>query len=197
MDVVIDGLGDADDRDLQIPFANGLVDQLGSQHGSVTADHEQDVDVHTFEGVDDFLGRLGASGGCQDGASEFMNGGHLFRGQFHDVMAVFGDESLQPVADTDGCGHVVMMVGFHDNGSDDIVEARAETTAGHQGAFGLGRIEIDLFPGTGFFKGNEQLFGSGFLDHVRADMDDGCFLGRDKGPERKRAVNFGNTKGID
>ena len=58
IDIVVDGFRHADHGDLQPPSQHFLRHRVGGFHGPVSADHEQDGDVHAFEGVDDFLRRL-------------------------------------------------------------------------------------------------------------------------------------------
>ena len=60
--VVVDGLGDADDRNGQVAFFEFDGDVVGAALGAVATDGEEDVDVETVEGADDFLGGLLAAG---------------------------------------------------------------------------------------------------------------------------------------
>jgi len=61
----------------------------------------------------------------------------VLRRQFNDVVPVLGDEPLQTVTDSDDRRHMVVVVGIHDNGADDIVDAWAESAAGDDGALHL------------------------------------------------------------
>ena len=44
---------------------------------------------------------------------------------------------------------MVGMVGFHDNGTNDVIDAGTKAAAGDNGAFGLCGIEIELFARSG------------------------------------------------
>ena len=101
--------------------------------------------------------------------------------EFHDVMTVFGDESLQAVADAVDVAHPVVIVELQDNRPDDVVEPRAQTAAGHQRAAQLARVEVDFVPGAGHFQGR-----GGRLDDpsrrrpVRDDVDQHALVVGDK-----------------
>ncbi len=62
INVIVDGLGDANDTDLQAPFGDAVCDFGRGFQSSVSADHEQHPDILTFEAVDDFIDGLGSPG---------------------------------------------------------------------------------------------------------------------------------------
>ena len=59
VDVVVDGLGDADDGDLEVARLHFTADAQGGLHAAVTADDEQDADVGTLQAVHDLFRGLG------------------------------------------------------------------------------------------------------------------------------------------
>ena len=152
IDVVVDGLGDADDGNADVALAHFLGDGGGGLHGAVAADDEEDAHVEPFERVDDFGRRLRPSGGAEERSAELVNMFDAGRRQLHHVVAVGGDETFEPVTDAQNGRGVVGVVGFKDNGPDHVVEAGAKPAAGDDGAFGFAGIEIQLLTRPRFFK---------------------------------------------
>lgn len=66
IDVVVDGLGDADDGNADVALAYFLGDGGGGLHGAVAADDEEDAHVEPFERIDDFGRFLRPSGGAEE-----------------------------------------------------------------------------------------------------------------------------------
>jgi hypothetical protein len=52
---------------------------------------------------------------------------------------------------------MINMVQFQNHGPNDVIEAWTQPPAGHDGAFQLAGIKIDLVPGTGLFKTEQRL----------------------------------------
>jgi len=120
--------------------------------GADAADHDQNADIEMLQGVDDFLHRLRPPGRSQNGAAELMDLGHTARGQLQHVVAAARNEAAQAVADAQGGGHAVMVMSLHDDGPDDVVDARADAAAGDDGQLGVARIEKKPGPGTGLLE---------------------------------------------
>jgi hypothetical protein len=120
-------------------------------------------------------GGLVAARGAQDGAAELVDFGDGLGGQFDHVVTEAGDEALEAEADAQDRGHVVVVVAGHDDGPDDVVDARAEASAGDDGALGLGRVVVEELAGTGLL----HVQGEGF---VRAQLVQ-LLLGEDEGLE--------------
>lgn len=66
-DVVVDGLGHADDRALVVALLALLVDGLGARVGAVAAEDEERVDPHLLHRVHDALHVAAAAGRAEDG----------------------------------------------------------------------------------------------------------------------------------
>ncbi len=152
VDVVVDGLGDADDGNAQVAQTYFLGDGRSRLHGTVAADDEEHAHVEPFKRVHDFGGVLRPARGAEQRPAELVDVLHAGRGQFHNIVAVGGDEALKPVADAEHRRGVIGMVGFQHDGPDHVVEARAEAAAGDDGAFGLAGIEIELPARPGLLK---------------------------------------------
>lgn len=86
VDVVVDGLGDADDGDFEVARLHFAADAQGGLHAAVTADDEQDADIGAFQAVHDLFRGLGTARRAQDGAAEAVDVGHAFGRQFHGLM---------------------------------------------------------------------------------------------------------------
>ncbi len=71
--IVVDGLGDADDRDLEFAALNFLDYAMRPALGAVAADGEQDVDAALLQEIDDDVGADRAARGAQQRAAELMN----------------------------------------------------------------------------------------------------------------------------
>jgi hypothetical protein len=69
LDVVVDGLGDADDGDGQLAAGDFLGDGVGALLGAVAADAQEDVDLPVGEVIDHFGDFLLSAGRGQDGAA--------------------------------------------------------------------------------------------------------------------------------
>lgn len=166
VDVVVDGLRDADDRHLQPPLADLLADAQRGLHGAVAADDEQGADVAPLQEVHDFLGGLRPPGGPEDGAPEPVDVGHGGGGELKELVLVLGDEPFQAVGDAKDGRHVVGVVALEDDGPYDVVDPGAQAAAGHDGALGPRRVEVEAAAGAGGLE----------ADACRLDAQVGEFL---------------------
>jgi len=121
VDVVIDGLRNANDADFRAAPGDLLLNAPGRLHGAVAADDKEHAHVVAFQGVGDILGRLRTPARSEHGAAELMDVGHGLRGQLHRGMAVAIHEALQPEPDAEHPGHMVIMMRLHDDGPDHVV----------------------------------------------------------------------------
>ena len=81
LDVVVDGLGHADDGDGQLAAGDFLRDGVGAPLGAVAADAEQDVDAALDEEIDHFADFLLSARGGKEGAAVAVDVVDQFRGQ--------------------------------------------------------------------------------------------------------------------
>ena len=159
-DVVVDGLGDADDSDFEVAPRHFLEDGAPGFHGAVAADDEEHVDVAALQGIDDLTGILRSAGGAEHRAAEKMDVPHLVRGELDVAVSVFRNKALEAEGDAEDAGHVVVMVGFHDNGADDVVQPRAQAAARDNGRFCAQGVKVKVparacgfeFQGRGFLR---------------------------------------------
>jgi hypothetical protein len=76
-----------------------------------------------------------------------------FRGQFDD-FGQGGDETFVTVSETEDFFNVVAVGGHVDDGTDDIVETWAETSAGDDSDSKFGRVEEEFLARAGFGEGS-------------------------------------------
>ena len=60
VNIIINGFGNSNNTDLQVPFGYGIRYFGGSHEGSITTDHKKDADVYPFQAVDNLVNRLGS-----------------------------------------------------------------------------------------------------------------------------------------
>jgi hypothetical protein len=145
-DVVIDGLGHADDGALEAAPLHLLVDGRGALLRAVAADDVHLVDPAVLDAVHD-LGRvLAAAGGAQHRAAALVDVVDGARRELHRVARV---EALVPALDAVHGGHAVHVVQAADELADDGVEARAQPAAGHDRRRHLVRLEVHALPRAG------------------------------------------------
>ena len=168
MYVVVDGFGDPHHTDFQAPLGNGLRYFGGGHERAVATDHEQNADMVHLQAIDHPIDLLGTARGAQNRPPHVHDGGHPIRFQIQKFVVVFGDEPFQSVADTVDVLDPVAVVQLQHNGPDDIVQTRAQATAGRDGTTQLGGIEIDLAPRTGQFEGRREQSVGDHLFNVRS-----------------------------
>jgi hypothetical protein len=152
VDVVVDGFRHADHGDFGAAALHFLGNAHGRLHGAVAADDEQQIDAVALQGVDHLADRLHTARGAENGAAALVDAGHIGRRQFHHLMAEPGNEPLQAEANAKDAGHVIVVVRLHDDRMDHVVEAGAKAAAGDDRRPYLGRLEIEIGPGTGQLK---------------------------------------------
>lgn len=113
-------------------------------HGAVAADDEEHVDVAALQGVDDLAGILRPAGGAEHRAAEKMDVPYLVRGELDVTVPVFRNEALEAEGNAEDAGHVVVMVGFHDNGADDVVQSGAQAAARDDGRLGAQGVKVKV-----------------------------------------------------
>jgi hypothetical protein len=139
-DVVIDGLGDADDRQSLLPQL------VGNEQTAVAPDGNQGIEPAGVEGGNELVGpidfdlgpvlghpaipeRIPPVGGAQNGSAQVGDALHLAGAQAQDTF-IF-QEAVEPPADA--IGLPAALIGGKDNGPDDGIEAGGVTAAGRDG----------------------------------------------------------------
>jgi len=145
-DVVVDRLGDADDREVEPPCRCRLGNRVSAAEGAVAADHEEMSDVAVLQMLEDAIevgiGRFDAGGaeGCAGGSAEFFQIGGRESKEVDEVI-------LQQTFNSEPCAENLLEAtaarGFVDDavkaGVDDGGWAAAledEEVAGCRGAHG-------------------------------------------------------------
>jgi len=81
-----------------------------------------------------------------------MDAADELRGHLDDVVFIVRDETFKAELDAEDRGHLIFVVCSHDHGTDDVVEARAKSAAGDDGAFGLAGVIVNFISGTGWLE---------------------------------------------
>ena len=160
--IVVDGLGNSDDRDLELAALDFFDDGVGAALGAVATDGEQDIDAALLKEVDDDIGADRAARGTQQGATELVNAVDDLGVQPQRCGGSFGRKSRIAVANSQNCRDAVVVMQLKINGSDDIVQARTQATAGDDGNLGLGRFEEELLARAGPLEGSHRLAPAGY-----------------------------------
>ena len=155
--IVVDRLGDPDDRDVQTAPADRRGQVRRGAHPPVTTDDEQRVHPAQDQAVDHFLGLLPAARAAQDGAAGVVYLADPIRCQLLGVVAVRGRQPAEPVAEAEDPPHAVVHGEFLDDAPDDVVEPRAQPAAGHHARRDAGGVEVDLPAGSGRLEARQLL----------------------------------------
>ena len=150
--IVVDGLGHADDADSKSSSGYLSAQGQGTMHAAVATEHEEDTDAVGLQVVDHLAGILRASRGAQHRAAFVMDAGDRFRCQHHRLMTVSCDQTFIAISETDNVPHAVAGPQFEHDATDDIVQARGQSAAGHDAAAQGSRIEKNLVARPGQFK---------------------------------------------
>ena len=151
-DVVVDRLGDGDDADGETAPRRFLCDIVGAARRAVSADAEENVDVHSGECIDHHDGIFRAAGAAEDGSAGFMNVIGIGVVEQNRLKFVIGVEAAIAVADAIDQRHAVLNAQRAGEKFDDVVEAGAEAAGGEDGRFGPCRVVIDFRPGPRLFE---------------------------------------------
>ncbi len=157
--IVVDGLGNADDADGKLAARDLVGYRLGPAQGSVAPDTEQQVDLHRLQGVDHGAGILVAARRAQNGSAALVNLIHQRRCQVHRGVAVFGHQALISVPEALDRRDVVVMKEHRHQTLDDVVEAGAQAAAGDDAGPRVRGAMEELRARAGFLEGRE-CFGS-------------------------------------
>ena len=164
-DVVVDRLGDTDDGDLAVTGGDRGGDLHRPPERAVTADHEQRIDIHSFEAVDDLLRILPSPRRAQDRAAILVDVADHARREFDHVVGILRHEALVAVAEAVDLLHAVVKRELHDDAADHVVDARTEAAAGDDAHPHLGGVEEDLAPRAGRLESGELIERAATLPH--------------------------------
>ena len=152
VEVVVDGLRNADDGNLQATAAALVGDVAGTTEGAIAANRKEDVDAHALKGVDHAGGVLLAAGGTEERAAPLVDGVDLVRRENHGLVAELGDEAGVAIAEAVNRLDAIAEGQNLDQALDDVVQARAEAAGGDDGGAGGAGIVENLTVGTGALK---------------------------------------------
>ena len=188
VDVVVDGLGDADHADVEAAPFDFHCDVVRAAQRAVAADAEQDFDVHALERFNHRDLVLAAAGAAEHGAADLMDAVHRIRGQQHRLVAERRDQPLIAVPDAEHDRHVVPDHQRAGQPLDHVVESGAEPAGGQDRRMGPRRIVIDLFARPGLFESAEPAVFVVLSDHFVGvfSVDHGRVLGNKLHPGQRR-----------
>ncbi len=155
VDVVVDGLRDADHRDEQAAPLDLGDDLDGAAQRAVAADDEQRADAQRLQPVDHLDGILAAARRPQHGPALLVNLAHPRRAKPHGVVAVARHHAFEAVAKAEDVLHAVGMRELQDQPADDVVDAGTQAAARDDPAPQRRRIEEDAIARAGNFEGGD------------------------------------------
>src|SRR5512143_1003293 len=117
-----------------------------------------------------------------------MNAAHGLRVQLHGAVPVSMGQTLVAVRKAEHGPDLVVMEQAEHHRPDDVVQSRAQPSAGDDAAFQLERVEVDFLPRAGFFECQYvPAFLQGALDRGRVRLKDDMVYVVDKvGPGNGR-----------
>ncbi len=155
--VVVDGLGNADDRE-RIAAARGFRgDGVGAALRSVAADAEQHVDAFGAQEVHDDLRVLRSARGAEHRAAELVHGVDEIRRQQQWRLAERRVQTLVAVADAIDLAHAVVVVELQEDRANHVVQPGAESAAGHDRRTCRRRVEEHVIARAGPLEGQRGI----------------------------------------
>ena len=142
-DVVVDGLGDADER-ARGPGARFLVEIVRTALRAVATDGEENVNATRDKVIHRDAGTYRAARGAEDGASFLMNAIDELRRDLHRLGTFCGVEPAVTAAKAKDLGDAVAIVQFEKQRADDVVEAGAEAATRYNARPRLFRVEEEF-----------------------------------------------------
>ncbi len=142
--VVINGLGDADHGQGMAAPPGFLEQVVAAALGAVAAEGEQDIHAAPDQVVHGNPDVHRAARGPQHGAAVLMNVVDELRRQHERLLAARRVEALVAVAKTEDFLHAVAVMKFQKQGTDHVVQPRAQSAAGDDASAGLLGIEEQL-----------------------------------------------------
>ena len=143
--VIVDGFGDADDRNLKASFGALGADRVRPGVASVTADDKHHVDPLLLDGIDDLGDVAAAAAAANDGPASVLNPRCVSPSQRHVLHSVFPKPAPSEPDPGDFLHPVPNLQRVH-HGSHHVVDSWAQTPAVDDGGVNLGRFKINLSP---------------------------------------------------
>lgn len=147
--IVVDGLRDADDRDGLLALFDFLRDGVRAAKRAVAADAEQHIDVQAHQGVDHDGGFLVAAGAAEDSAAVVLDGVNHVWVEHNGRIAVRGIEPTVAVRDAKDVADAVVEPEHGHEALDNVVQTRAEAAAGDNAGAGPCRVVENGFARAG------------------------------------------------
>ncbi len=148
-DIVINRLRDADDREPVAALARLLKKLIRAALRAVAAHGEKNVHAAGDEIVHRAPDVHRSARRTENGAALLMNPVHELGRDFHRLDTARRIESAVSAAKTEHFAHAVTIVQLEKERSDDVVQPRTQTAAGHDACARLLRIEEELRPRPG------------------------------------------------
>ena len=173
IDVVVDGFRDADHADVESATFDFERDVVRTAQRAVTADAEQQLDVHALERFDHDRFILAAAGAAEHGAAVLVDRVDRIGRQQHRFIAERGVQPLVAVADAEDDRNVVAQHQCPGQSLDHVVESGAEPARRQDRRMGPGGVVVNLLARAGRFEGADftgvfELF-LDFVDIFRID----------------------------
>ena len=156
-DVIVDGFGDTDHRDIEFSLADGFEKRKRATLSAVAADTENDVNPLFQKEIGHFIRVLLSARRAEDRAAIFVDSVDHLEGEWNRGETDFWNEALVAIADSDDVFYAIVEVQFKKDGTNNVVQARAKAAAGDDSRFRLAWIEENLFPSTGLFEKGQLL----------------------------------------
>ena len=118
----------------------------------------------------------------QNSSSHLVNLAHVLRCEVKGFMLIAGRKPFITVAKTKYCFYTVVIMKAHYNCPDNVIEPRAQATAGNNTALEPGRIKKYLFAGSGHLQGRKlHAFVKDRVDFPHVCVVDHTFFSSTKG----------------
>jgi hypothetical protein len=153
LDIVVDGLRDADHSNLETSALDLLGDGERPLLRAVASNRKQYVEVELFDRIHDLRGPVAASArGAEHGPANLVDVIHDIRIERNNVKPVFRQKALVSIADSGNPANAVEMPQTPHDSTNDIIEPRAQPAAGDDARVDVRGAEIDLLARTRDFE---------------------------------------------
>ena len=186
-DVVVDSLRNAHDGLFESTRLDFLHQCRRATQRAIPADDEEDVDAHLFERIDHLTDVLHATRAAQHRAAEVVRLLHGMRAQQQRRVAVALNQPFVAVTEAIGAGDAVLEVKTVHEAADDVIQTRAQTSAGHDAHGGACRVKIDHLPRASLLVARHRAVPT-VLQQMAVVEDAVCVVGFIRGLDTADAV---------